>query len=141
MEFTSIMDLLNINIELFWILGVIAVTSGLVIGRRFLVKWGYLKEKNLNDAKAITQIVRFVVSNMKFEDVKSKDRFLLITNLAEIAIDQVKILIDTNDKARILESSNATVLDILKELKIELTEDEKIFVKETLELIIDQTNL
>jgi hypothetical protein len=128
--------------ELYIILGVVAlVLSYAIFLRPLLQRKGYLKEDNVEFARQWLQVIRLIIGELKFNDVETRDKTLMIYDATMVAVNYIRYSINVKDIEELKELAYIAVVDALEELKIELDEKDMEIIKVSVDAALEHVKL
>jgi hypothetical protein len=120
---------------------VISIVIGILVLGFFLMPYlkrkGVIKDSDAQLTGQLIEIVKLVIMNTQFKDDKTKDQTLLIFEICNTVvryIEQSMRLEDSKDKK---EKAYLTVLEILAELDIEVTEQRRKLIEVGIESAVN----
>jgi len=126
---------IDVLIILGLVVGVIVLGFGLI---PYFKRKGYLNRDDARLTAQLLEIVKLIVSDLKFEDKKKKEDVLLIFEISQITVRYIEQTMTFEDNKMKKEVAYNTVLEILRELDIEITENRKKLIKISIEAAVNQ---
>lgn len=120
------MEFILMNLDL--IITIVAVFGILAIGfflMPFLKRKGYIKDTDVQLTGQLIEVVKLLVASTKFKNDETKDTTLLIFEITSKIVQYIEQSMTLEDNKAKKEKAYLTVLEILAELDIEVTEQRK----------------
>jgi hypothetical protein len=135
------MEFINANIELFIIIGLIIGVLALGIGLiPYLQRKKYITIEGVKISTEMLQVLKILLIEMNFKNKNAKEQAVLILDIVEDILYYIENEMKIEDIEKRKEIAYQMVIEVLKDLEIEINENRKELIKISINEVLNLTN-